>query len=571
MDMYLDHYNLRLKPFQISTDPRFLWLGEKHKEALAVLKYGILDNKGFLLLTGDVGTGKTTLLQALVDSLGDDVLVAMISDPGLAKMDFFNFVADSFEMDKNFRSKGEFLISLKNYLLEVHRKNKQTLLIIDECQHLNQKLLEEVRLLSNIEKQNAKLINIFFVGQSEFNEIILRPRNRAIRQRITINYNISALSETETDKYIRFRLDVAGTKETIFTPRAIKEVFRFSNGYPRLINIICDHALLTGYVREKKKVDHRVVAECAQELKISHGLTAKNSMATPEAADKKKVGPNSADTAIQTALEPNSRPFNRPLVIAFIVVVGIWLGLVTFFLLNHWQAPITRPISGEIGFKGRAPEFQEAGAPEQSHHVSTPGSLPQGEDAVEQSDSVAGESINDQPFSPKQSAIETVKSEEREKSTVSSLPTQGQATKAEPSGTATTANTITLDQIHEKLGQYPEISFAFDANTFGAEAYDVLEIIARYCLQHPGAALVLRGYTDASGGQAYNMKLAKFRADMVKTYLVGKGVKFEAITTLSIGPGTDGPGNTTIPLEGNRRKVLIEIIPGNESGVIGPS
>ena len=172
--MYLDHYNLRLKPFQISTDPRFLWLGEKHKEALAVLKYGILDNKGFLLLTGDVGTGKTTLLHALVDSLGDDVLVAMISDPGLAKMDFFKFVADSFGMDKNFRSKGEFLISLKNYLLEVYRQNKQALLIIDECQHLNQKLLEEVRLLSNIEKQNAKLINIFFVGQSEFNEIILR-------------------------------------------------------------------------------------------------------------------------------------------------------------------------------------------------------------------------------------------------------------------------------------------------------------------------------------------------------------------------------------------------------------
>ena len=152
-----------------------LELGEKHKEALAVLKYGILDNKGFLLLTGDVGTGKTTLLNALIDSLGEDVLVALVTDPGLAKMDFFNFVADSFAMDKNFKSKGEFLIYLKNFLLDVHRQNKQTLLIIDECQHLNQKLLEEVRLLSNIEKSNTKLINIFFVGQSEFNNIILRP------------------------------------------------------------------------------------------------------------------------------------------------------------------------------------------------------------------------------------------------------------------------------------------------------------------------------------------------------------------------------------------------------------
>src|SRR5210317_1672391 len=122
--MYLDFYNLHLKPFQISTDPRFLWLGEKHQEALAVLKYGILDNKGFLLLTGDVGTGKTTLLNALTDSLGEDVLVAMVADPGLAKMDFFNFIANSFGLHTRFKSKGEFLIYLKNFLIDLNQQNK---------------------------------------------------------------------------------------------------------------------------------------------------------------------------------------------------------------------------------------------------------------------------------------------------------------------------------------------------------------------------------------------------------------------------------------------------------------
>ncbi|BBO73030.1 hypothetical protein DSCW_04470 [Desulfosarcina widdelii] len=562
--MYLDYYNLNLKPFQISTDPRFLWLGEKHKEALAVLRYGILDNKGFLLLTGDVGTGKTTLLQALINSLGDDVLVALITDPGLAKMDFFNFVADSFGMDRNFRSKGEFLLSLKSYLLEVQRQNKQALLIIDECQHLNQKLLEEVRLLSNIEKQNAKLINIFFVGQSEFNEIILRPRNRAIRQRITINYNISALTEKETDSYIRFRLEVAGTKETVFTSRAIKEVYKFSNGYPRLINIICDHVLLTGFVREKKKIDHRIVAECAQELKISHGLTTRNSMATPEAADKKAVEASAADITMQTALEPRNRPFNRPLVIAFVVVVAIWLGLVVFFLLNHWQAPSSNAIVDESGSKRYVPNLQEMGTPKQSDNGSTLRPASEGQSAIERSDTVSSERPADRAGPNKQYAADMVKSAKREEIAASSFSTQEPVTESKTSGTGKTENRITLAQIQENFGAYPEVTFEFDANTFGTESHDMLGIIARYCLQNPDATLVLRGYTDAAGVRAYNMKLSKFRADMVRTYLVGKGVKSEAISTLGIGPGTDGPGNTTISLEGNRRKVIIEIIPRNE-------
>jgi general secretion pathway protein A len=495
----------------------------------------------------------------------------MISDPGLAKMDFFNFVADSFEMKKNFRSKGDFLISLKKYLLEVHRQNKQALLIIDECQHLNQKLLEEVRLLSNIEKQNAKLINIFFVGQSEFNEIILRPRNRAIRQRITINYNISALSETETEKYIRFRLDVAGTKETIFTSRAIKEVFRFSNGYPRLINILCDHVLLTGFVKEKKKIDHRIVAECAQELKISRGLTAKNSMATPEAADKKTVEPPAADITIQTALEPRKRPFNRPLMIAFIVVVAIWIGLVVFFLLTHWQAPTTNEISDGRGFKGHASTVQEMGTPKQSDNASTPISTPGGQSAIDRSDSVSSQQTDTIAGSEKQYTIDTVKSAKKEETAASSFSTQEPEKENETSGTGKAENRISLEQIQEKFGIYPEVTFAFDANTFGTESHDMLEILARYCLQNPGAVLVLRGYTDATGVRAYNMKLSEFRADMVKTYLVGKGLKSEAISTLGIGPGTDGPGNTAISPEGNRRKVIIEIIPRSESGVIDPS
>ena len=200
--MYLSFYNLKTKPFQISTDPKFLWLGEKHKEALATLKYGIMDNRGFLLLTGDVGTGKTTLINALVNSLEDNTIVATVPDPDLEKLDFFNFIANAFKIKKMFHSKGTFIIYMSHFLHNAYNNNKKVLLIIDEAQRLNPNFLEEIRTLSNIEKQNTKLINIFFVGQNEFNDILMETRNRALRQRITINYNLDPLTKNETGEYI---------------------------------------------------------------------------------------------------------------------------------------------------------------------------------------------------------------------------------------------------------------------------------------------------------------------------------------------------------------------------------
>ena len=164
--MYLSFYNLKTKPFQISTDPKFLWLGENYKEALASLKYGIMDNKGFLLLTGGIGTGKTTLINALVNSLGDNTIVAIVPDPDLEKLDFFNFIANAFKIKKMFHSKGAFIIYMSHFLHNAYNNNKKVLLIIDEAQRLNPNFLEEIRTLSNIEKQNTKLINIFFVGQN---------------------------------------------------------------------------------------------------------------------------------------------------------------------------------------------------------------------------------------------------------------------------------------------------------------------------------------------------------------------------------------------------------------------
>ena len=159
--MYLEHYGLKLKPFSISPDPQFLWLGERHREALATLRYGIIDNKGFLLLTGDVGTGKTVLINRLIKLIDVKVTVATIPDPGLGLIDFYNILADEFKMNRTFNQKGEFLINFKTFLTEAYGAQKTVLLIIDEAQRLAHELLDEIRVLSNIDFNGRQLINIF--------------------------------------------------------------------------------------------------------------------------------------------------------------------------------------------------------------------------------------------------------------------------------------------------------------------------------------------------------------------------------------------------------------------------
>lgn len=267
--MYNSFYNLKAKPFQISSDPSFIWLGENHKEALATLKYGVLDNKGFLLLTGDVGNGKTTLINTLISSLSEQVIFASVPDPRLEKIDFLNYIADSFGIDQDFSSKGKFIIAFSHFLRIAYEQDKSVLLVIDEAQLLTQELLEEIRLLSNINIENSTVLNIFFVGQNEFNEVISRPENRAVLHRLTLNYNLEPLNLEQTREYIKHRLKVSGTTKEIFSSSATKEIYRYSEGLPRRINVICDHCLITGYVAEKKVIADKDVLNCIEELSIT--------------------------------------------------------------------------------------------------------------------------------------------------------------------------------------------------------------------------------------------------------------------------------------------------------------
>ena len=298
--MYLKHYGLSKKPFDISPDPRFLWLGEKHREALSYLKYGIMENKGFLMITGDVGTGKTALIKRLTRLIDAATFVVTVPDPDMTKLDFFNFLADELDMNRTFSSKGEFLIHFKHFLKDAYSEHRKVLLIIDESQRLNHELLQEIRLLANIDLGGQVLLNIFFVGQTEFNQILKEDRNRTVRQRITASFHLDPLNKDEIKNYIVHRLRVAGATSQIFTDDAIQRVFEITSGYPRLINILCDHALMTGYSSGTIAILPSMVDECADELSITFGhRTAK--AALPNKVEPAPIAASEVEPALFSA------------------------------------------------------------------------------------------------------------------------------------------------------------------------------------------------------------------------------------------------------------------------------
>lgn len=267
--MYRAHYDLQVKPFQPSSDINFTWLGDKHREALAAIKNGVSDDKGLLVLTGDVGTGKTTLINSLIAGLKDEVNIALMRDPGLEQILFLNYVALSFGIGGGFYHREKFHTCFSRFLSRAHRRNKKVLFIIDECQLLSHELLREIYFLLNIISRNGKpLLNILLVGQCDFHALIHRPENQAIVRKLAVNQFIEPLTLEETGEYIRHRLKVAGTSKKIFKASAIKAIYTSSGGFPRRINILCDHCLMNGFAEDKNKIGKSLVKISSRELQV---------------------------------------------------------------------------------------------------------------------------------------------------------------------------------------------------------------------------------------------------------------------------------------------------------------
>ena len=273
--MYPEFYNLKEKPFNLTPSPRFLYLGESHGEALNMLKYGVMERKGFILLTGEIGTGKTTMIQALLSTLDDSVHCIHISNPLLSLGEFMDYLAFStFRRKIHFRSKAEFLVEFEEFLRGCLRSQTNVILIIDEAQKLSFELLEEIRLLSNMETGDEKLINIFLVGQPELNEKLREVQYLPLLQRISMRYHLSPLDLDETRSYVATRLRIAGApkREEVFSKGAIKALHQYAHGYPRVINILADNAMLLGYSRATKPITPHMVQKCYEDMSLQSSL-----------------------------------------------------------------------------------------------------------------------------------------------------------------------------------------------------------------------------------------------------------------------------------------------------------
>ncbi len=269
--MFLDFYRLREKPFHTTPDPRFLYLTLAHAEALAQLEYGVRERRGFIVLTGEVGSGKTSLLRAFLQRLGDSAEVAYVVNSMMPFDGILEYVLDDFGIATAGQSRAQRLLALKKFLLQRHAERLDTLIVIDEAQNLDGGTLEQIRQLSNFETTTQKLLQIILVGQPELKEKLSRPELRQLRQRIGILGSIRSLTPKEAKEYILYRIRVARglngsaeppkPEEMIFTDGAMEKIAKYAQGNPRMINTVCDHCLLVGYADQKRIIEPATVRE----------------------------------------------------------------------------------------------------------------------------------------------------------------------------------------------------------------------------------------------------------------------------------------------------------------------
>lgn len=271
--MYYDFFGFREPPFSIAPDPRYLYLSERHKEALAHLMYGVQGQGGFIIITGEVGTGKTTVSRCFIENVPDNVDIALILNPRLSARELLSSICDELEIPHPAGASIKQLVDLINAdLLKAHAAGRHKVLMIDEAQNLSADVLEQLRLLTNLETAEKKLLQIVLLGQPELQDLLARPELRQLNQRVTARYHLDALNRDELPGYLRYRLGVAGLRAEIFTAGAIKKLFSASDGIPRLINLISDRALLGAYAEGEHVITAGHIRKAAQE--VNGGLRA---------------------------------------------------------------------------------------------------------------------------------------------------------------------------------------------------------------------------------------------------------------------------------------------------------
>ena len=268
--MYESFFGLKESPFNVTPDPRFFYHGRQHKEALSTLLYGVESRRGFMEVTGEIGAGKTTLCRTLLKEFQGRAHSAFIFNPKLSELELLQTIVEDFGILPKGKRRKDYFDGLNRLLLQELERGHNAILIIDEAQNLNPRALEQIRLLSNMETTREKLLQIILVGQPELRTLLAREDLVQLRQRITIRIHLSALDREETEKYLSYRLHVAGSEESFFTKEAIDRIYELSTGIPRLINVLADRALLASFTRSIRMVEAAFVEEAHLDLQGIH-------------------------------------------------------------------------------------------------------------------------------------------------------------------------------------------------------------------------------------------------------------------------------------------------------------
>src|SRR5271170_4396468 len=291
--MYKAFYSLKRNPFEITPDPTFLFPTRRHNEALAALYYGVRRRKGFVVLTGEVGTGKTLLLRCLLQSLrqNDDVKYAYVFNGRLSPLEFLQYIAGDLGLPAVGKNKSELLLQLAGYVVSRGQKNLTTVLVVDEAHHLSAEILEEIRLLTNLETADEKLLQILLVGQPELDDKLDSPGLRQLKQRIALRSHLQPLSSEETKGYIQRRLQLAGSPypAALFPPETIAAVYQHSQGLPRLINTICENALIAAYARQMRSVSPDIIDDIATDFRLGVQTPRVEEVKMPDELDVRKA------------------------------------------------------------------------------------------------------------------------------------------------------------------------------------------------------------------------------------------------------------------------------------------
>ena len=263
--MYKTHFGLREKPFSLLPDPSFLYLSDKHRMALALLQYGLSNQAGFTAITGGIGTGKTTLIRYLLNTMEQDVTVGLISNTHRSFGELLQWILLAFNLDYTNKSKVEMYQTFVDFMVHEYARKRRTVLIVDEAQNMSADTLEELRMLSNINADKDQVLQVVLVGQQQLRDTLRRPDLVQFAQRIAVDYHLTALTAEDTQAYIRHRLSVAGGEADLFTDEACAAVHRHSHGVPRLVNLLCDLAMVYGYAERRDQIDADLIADVARD------------------------------------------------------------------------------------------------------------------------------------------------------------------------------------------------------------------------------------------------------------------------------------------------------------------